>query len=711
MAIRIAHGLTPALSGAAGFLTNADERADRRGAVAAGAANQSFALAQRKREFAFDAALAIADRQQKGLPGGGQPSGNPNAAADGARQAKLDKAAANQADTDRANQELKDAGYTSALGGPQPESSGGSGGAGGPSDPVQQGQPQQGQPAGVPAGGMAGFPMLRSSGRSTGSSSRRGTGGGRQGPEAQTGGYDDDNSMASLLRAKMSKQNLTPEGQRIAGDLTGKLRAIETQKDQMTTEQYGGMLNKWLEDYKGSGIEAFEKQKQDIDGQLRFRYKDLGTGVGAVMQPDGTIKPFEVDPAKVAASKDAKNYDSNHVKTAAERMGDNKSYAKLEQDAIAALTDERQEAIKNDKGDPLTFDASSLDEAEIADRVRTMAEKQEQDAIRSMSIRSRALGGNAQMQGQPGQPGQQQGPAAQPWSEVRQPTWADVMGGRSADPSMAPGQPINPSERFADPVRQLSYAEMMGGVPADPSMAAGQPLRLPYSLQQPQPGSQSPAQLSEQSPGQPKPMATEADVAAAEADGWQIPMKPPEGGMAGYAERAEKQKLNRSPQETAARESIGMSIESRRNTGDAEISQQYDSLAKSLQSKGREMTPEQFIDPWAVSAASKSGQKDPIGYAMKTANEALESGKPHISTISSMERNTHDQNGVQRFVGSPEQVQAQADKLPINTFYYDSDGYLRQRLPEKAKKKEPVVITDADRRASERILGRDFGRP
>jgi len=677
MAIRIAHGLTGALSGAAGFLTKADERADRRGAVAAGAANQSFALAQRKREFAFNANLAIADRQPKGLPGGSPPKGNPNEAADGARQKKLDKKAADQADTDRANQELKDAGYrppgipggsaqqsqpqSQSQGQPQQARSRSGGMPGGmvrnlmnsaQQDQPQQDQPQQVQPQGNPQQGQ----QARAQGQQA---------------EAQKGGYSDDNSMASQLRARMSGQALTPEGQRIAGDLTGKLRAIESQKDQMRPEQYSGLMNRWMQDYNESGIDAFEKQKPNINGEMQGRYKNFGTGVGAVMQPDGTIKPFEVDPAKVAASKAAQNSDKSQTKTAAELMGDDKSYAKLEQEAIAGLTSDRQKAITDGGGDPDGFDASSIDNAEIAKRVRTMAEKQEADARRSAEIRKQAIYGDAQMPGQTGQA----------------------------------GQAVDSSGLFADPVRQLSYGEMMGGVPADPSMAAGQPLRLPYSLQQP--GLQS----SSQTPTQPEPMATEADVAAAEADGWQIPMKPPEGGMAGYAERAEKQKLNRSPQETAARESIGMSIESRRNTGDAEISQQYDSLAKSLQSKGREMTPEQFVDPWAVSAASKSGQKDPIGYAMKTANEALESGKPHISTISSMERNTHDQNGVQRFVGSPEQVQAQADKLPINTFYYDSDGYLRQRLPEKAKKKEPVVITDADRRASERILGRDFGRP
>lgn len=105
------------------------------------------------------------------------------------------------------------------------------------------------------------------------------------------------------VRGMLAKQQYTPEGQKIYGDLFGALRSIEAQRDTIRPKEYNALLNKWLDNAERSGLEKFVAAPPTIDEELGGRFKDLGTGYGVFMQPDGKVEVREIDPAKIEGAK------------------------------------------------------------------------------------------------------------------------------------------------------------------------------------------------------------------------------------------------------------------------------------------------------------------------------------------------------------------------------------------------------------------------
>jgi len=109
--------------------------------------------------------------------------------------------------------------------------------------------------------------------------------------------------QANDVRGMMAQQKYTPQGQKIYGQLSGALRAIEAQRDNLRPAEYSKLLNKWLDDAERAGLDQHIAPPPTVDDRLATGFKDLGTGYGAFMQPDGTIDVRVIDDAKVAANK------------------------------------------------------------------------------------------------------------------------------------------------------------------------------------------------------------------------------------------------------------------------------------------------------------------------------------------------------------------------------------------------------------------------
>lgn len=657
MAIRIAHGLTPALSGAAGFFSDKEKDADRRGAVAAGAANQSFALAQRKDEAAFSQEMAIYDRQ---------------------RQAERDAMSDAQGSADRKNQEInksRDRAAQIATAGirgsrniaQQPGGSGDNlsptGGAGGAGGAGAAGQTQVASPGGSPAGSILKRNRQESRDptgrRGAGIASRVSRGGNFENPQfRQMQGNHALGESEQRIRdvsASMSQASLTPEGQRIAGDLAGKLRAIQSKRDEMRPEVHSKLLERWLNEHEQSGLGGYERNTPTVDSEMQGRFRDFGTGMGSVLQPNGEIKVVEVDPAKAARARSSQaTSDSREARTPAfpsDLLNDEKTRKTYQEQAVESLLDDKRKSVLDENGDPAMVSARDFSAKDVSDRMYEMAER-EIEIQRNLRERMQLF---------------TEGQAGQSAGSQRRLEWADAMGGVEV------GGPSGQQETGQGPI---TMAEIMGGVPV----------------------------------GQPAPPQTPPTSAPPQTP----PLDPDSASNPDEAEaiRGEQKRQAEAAREQEERQEISGLMNSRRQSGDPGFISQYDGLAAQLKKSGRDNTsPEELIHPWTVAAAHMSGQKDPVGYAMKVAAEALESGDKHIATMSPGERKMYDSAGTPRLLGTPEQVQAQADKLPFNQFYYDADGYLLQRRPGFSEQHKPRVNTAERMPASSMDTGRMIGMP
>lgn len=98
------------------------------------------------------------------------------------------------------------------------------------------------------------------------------------------------------VRRQFNSAPLNHEGKRVYGDLMGKLRAIEGQRDQIRPAQYSQLLNQWLAEAQSAQLESYVQQPPTIQDELGTRMHDLGTGMAAILQPNGDIRVFEIDP-------------------------------------------------------------------------------------------------------------------------------------------------------------------------------------------------------------------------------------------------------------------------------------------------------------------------------------------------------------------------------------------------------------------------------
>ena len=171
--------------------------------------------------------------------------------------------------------------------------------------------------------------------------------------------------QVSSIRGTMGGQQYTPEGQVIYGDLMGKLRAIEAQRDTIRPQEYNELLNKWLDDADRSGLDQYVVKPPTIDETMTGNFKDLETGYGVFLQPDGKMDVREIDPSKVAAAKGGGGVASM---SAADYFADDGKYESAKKRATQSLMD--QYAAKNrdnpDAAEPV-FSAEQVHEQMLKD--------------------------------------------------------------------------------------------------------------------------------------------------------------------------------------------------------------------------------------------------------------------------------------------------------------------------------------------------------
>lgn len=108
------------------------------------------------------------------------------------------------------------------------------------------------------------------------------------------------------IQSAMAKQQrmLTPEGRRLYGDLSGKLRSIQKMRSQMRPGDYSKLLGQWLEEYEASGVqdhieepptpaELYEQSTHIIPGTSSAFVVDPATGKGNIQKIE--LPPTEAE--------------------------------------------------------------------------------------------------------------------------------------------------------------------------------------------------------------------------------------------------------------------------------------------------------------------------------------------------------------------------------------------------------------------------------
>lgn len=195
------------------------------------------------------------------------------------------------------------------------------------------------------------------------------------------------------VRGMLNQNQYTPEGQKILGDLSGELRAIEAQRDAIRPKEYNALLHKWLDKAERAGLEKFVAKPPTVDERISSNFKDLGTGYGVFLQPDGKMDVREIDPRKI---EDGKARASSGGRVAGNRnllqMGatdmasDPEMLMKYREDAIDDLMTEWEKSNPDATGE-----APEPTEEQIEDRTFELFERKKQEAIKAERFRQRML--------------------------------------------------------------------------------------------------------------------------------------------------------------------------------------------------------------------------------------------------------------------------------------------------------------------------------
>jgi hypothetical protein len=363
--------MTPALSGAAGFLSGKERDQDRRGAAAASAANQSFALSQRKREFAFRSALDLYDRERQRDR---DEQADAESAYDRLRDVSRDK------DANKRNDKLVDLREKEFA------------------------ESQRRHNYSVAKDNRDHADRLQES---------------RQQDSGQlTGQYQDlwlrdsaslIDDQASRIQEEMAEANLTPEGKRIWGELSGNLRAIQSQRSGLRPQQYSQAMQQFFDKYQKSNLDAYRTEPPTVSSEMQSRFQDLGTGMGVFMQPDGKFQVLELDPSKTGSAKSqGDTMSSPAAATFSDVMNDEKRFSKAYEDAEKSLRESYLQNLPADadpgEGPP------EFTPAQIAVEMERRFMDQQEAARKAAEARTRArqmiLGedsspGQASQEGQP----------------------------------------------------------------------------------------------------------------------------------------------------------------------------------------------------------------------------------------------------------------------------------------------------------------------
>lgn len=232
------------------------------------------------------------------------------------------------------------------------------------------------------------------------------------------------------VRGMLNQNQYTPEGQKILGDLSGELRAIEAQRDQIRPKEYNALLHKWLDKAERAGLEKFVAKPPTVDDRMAGSFKDLGTGYGVFLQPDGKMDVREIDPRKI---EDGKARASGGGRIAGDRkllqMGatdmasDPEMLMKYREDAIDDLMTEWEKSNPDATGE-----APEPTEQQIEDRTFELFERKKQEAIKAERFRQRMLQRAVAMEqgAAGGMAGQDAGQDAGQAERIQMPSWGEL---------------------------------------------------------------------------------------------------------------------------------------------------------------------------------------------------------------------------------------------------------------------------------------------
>ncbi len=105
--------------------------------------------------------------------------------------------------------------------------------------------------------------------------------------ESQSAADLDKETGSAITNLIKQKPNMTPEGQRLLGDLAGKFRSITKQRTQLRPAQYGSLLGQFREELQNSGIDQHIQTPQTIDDFLPKQTKRE-----EVRAPDGSFMGY-----------------------------------------------------------------------------------------------------------------------------------------------------------------------------------------------------------------------------------------------------------------------------------------------------------------------------------------------------------------------------------------------------------------------------------
>ena len=308
MAIRVAHGMTGALSGAAGFYTRRDQDRDRRGAAAGRLFNASLDRKQRKIEFEHKRAMDVARLAMQA----GEQLNNNLRYQDARRDKRLKKTDDQRKQNEQNAQAMRDARLGEMRGNSEraeqqrandyadlrntPRSSA-------REERLVQKQiaPQairevspEPQSGGMSQLEMAAFrsanarqaPVVPDDARQA-----------PVAPNAVSYSQSIDDRGTEMQR-NLSSMDLTPDGNRMRGRMLGELQAVREQRNILRPDAYAQGMQQVLDRYDSSGIDSYVKQPKTLQGATDARFQDLGTGYGMVLQPDDKIQVLKVDDRK-----------------------------------------------------------------------------------------------------------------------------------------------------------------------------------------------------------------------------------------------------------------------------------------------------------------------------------------------------------------------------------------------------------------------------
>lgn len=198
--------------------------------------------------------------------------------------------------------------------------------------------------------------------------------------------------QAALIQEDMANANLTPEGKRKWGELAGKLRAIQSQRSGFRPGQYSQAMQQFFEEYQNSNLDAYRAEAPTVDSEMQSRFKDLGTGMGVFMQPDGKFQVLELKPK--ASDTPSQSSDTMSPGTFSDLMADEKRFSKAYDEAEKSLRDNYLQNLPADAdpGDaPPEFTPAEI-AVEMERRFRDQQDAAQKAAQRRQRTRQMILG-------------------------------------------------------------------------------------------------------------------------------------------------------------------------------------------------------------------------------------------------------------------------------------------------------------------------------